>query len=135
MRCAGRQVQSPGDPPGSWGSPGEHIIIYILEPAGTGTGWNRLVWPHERCAVATQDACCGKTRPLWWQETREAAFGRPCLWFPCLSPPSVRFLLPEPTPRFSRFGSYLVRFRQFRLDSAASCIWGGDASLGFRVMI
>ena len=27
--------------------------------------------------MATQDVCCGKTRPLWWQETREAAFGRP----------------------------------------------------------
>ena len=57
-----------------------------------------LVWRDERCAVAKQDVRCGKTRPLWWQGTREAAFGRlhkggrppsaaaPPLWFPCVLP-------------------------------------------------
>ena len=64
------------------------------EPAGTGTGWNRLVWPHERCAVATQDVCCGKTRPPWWQETREPQRGAAAEGgrLPCLLPPQTSCL-------------------------------------------
>ena len=36
-----------------------------------------LVRQEKMCAVARQDVCCDKTRPLLWQDTREAAFGRP----------------------------------------------------------
>ena len=39
-------------------------------------GHNRsLVWGDDKCAVATQDVCCGKARPLWWQDTREPQRG------------------------------------------------------------
>ena len=35
-----------------------------------------LVRQEKMCAVARQDVCRDKTRPLLWQDTREAAFGR-----------------------------------------------------------
>ena len=45
-----------------------------------------LVRQEKMCAVARQDVCCDKTRPLLWQDTREpqraaaAEGGRPPLW-------------------------------------------------------
>ena len=73
-----------------------------------------LVRHGKMCAVARQDVCCGKARPLLWQDTREpqmaaAAFGgRPPLWVPCSLPPqrsclaTTRHLaLPQRTSRLA----------------------------------
>ena len=58
---------------------------------------------------------CGKIRPLWWQGTREAAFDRPPLWFPCSLPPqrsrlaTTRHLaLPQRTSRLATRASCML---------------------------
>ena len=45
-----------------------------------------LVWQDEMCAVARQDDCCGKTKPLLWQDTREPQRGAAEGRLPCVLP-------------------------------------------------
>ena len=71
-----------------------------------------LLPPRRSCLATTDILCCHSAPLVWPHKPVPAGSGSSRFWF----------LRPEPTPRFSRFGSYPVRFRRFRFDSAASCL-------------